>query len=101
MQFSFVLDRSRTDAIFLIRQLEEKYLANDKPMYFFVLFHYLLANMKISDRLMVSKRIGNGYTEKSWIAVGVHKGSVINLVLYPPSNSIEIQDGLPLGAPLF
>ena len=34
MQFSFVPGRGTTDAIFIIRQLQEKYIAADKPLYF-------------------------------------------------------------------
>ena len=34
MQFDFVRGRGTTDAIFIIRQLQEKYIAANKPLYF-------------------------------------------------------------------
>ena len=34
MQFGFVPGRGTTDAIFIIRQLQEKYIAANKPLYF-------------------------------------------------------------------
>ena len=34
MQFGFVPGRGTTDAIFIIRQLQEKYMAANKPLYF-------------------------------------------------------------------
>ena len=34
MQFGFVPIRGTTDAIFIVRQLQEKYIAAKKPLYF-------------------------------------------------------------------
>ena len=34
MQFGFVPGRGTTDAIFIIRQLQEKYITANKPFYF-------------------------------------------------------------------
>ena len=34
MQYGFVPGRGTTDAIFIVRQLQEKYLAAKKPLYF-------------------------------------------------------------------
>ena len=34
MQFGFVPGRGTTDTIFIIRQLQEKYIAANKPLYF-------------------------------------------------------------------
>ena len=34
MQFGFVPGRGTTDAIFIVRQLQEKYLARNKNLYF-------------------------------------------------------------------
>lgn len=33
IQFGFVSERSMTDATFLVRQLQEEYLAENKPLY--------------------------------------------------------------------
>ena len=33
MQFGFMAGRSTTDAIFIVRQLQEKYLAKNKELY--------------------------------------------------------------------
>ena len=32
MQFGFISGRSTTDAIFIVRQLQEKYMANNKEL---------------------------------------------------------------------
>ena len=34
MQFGFASGRSATDAVFIVRQLQEKYLAVKKPLFF-------------------------------------------------------------------
>ena len=34
MQFGFVFDKGTTDAIFIVRQLQEKYIATNIPLYF-------------------------------------------------------------------
>ena len=101
-QFGFVPGRGITDAIFVVRQLQEKYLAANKRLYMaFVdlekafdrvpwkviwwalrklgveewivrLVHGLYANARSHVH------IGEGYSEEFEVKVGVHQGSVLS-----------------------
>ena len=99
-QFGFIPGRGTTDAIFVVRQLQEKYLAANKRLYM-----ALVDLEKASDRVprkviwwalrklgvdewivrlvqgMYSNarghvRVGEGYSEEFEVKVGVHQGSV-------------------------
>ena len=98
-QFGFVPSRGTTDAIFVVRQLQEKYLAANKRLYMaFVDLEkaldrvprkviwwalrklgvdewivHLVQGMYSNARSRV--RVGEGYSEEFEVKVGVHQGS--------------------------
>ena len=105
-QFGFVPGRGTTDAIFVVRQLQEKYLAANKRLYMaFVDLEkafdrvprkviwwalrklgvdewivHLVQGMYSSARSRV--RVGEGYSEEFEVKVGVHQGSVLSPLLF-------------------
>ena len=105
-QFSFVPGRSTTDAIFVVRQLQEKYLAANKRLYMaFVDLEkafdrvprkvnwWVLRKLGVEEwtvRLVQGMyanvrsrvRFGEGYIEELEVKVGVHQGSVLSPLLF-------------------
>ena len=105
-QFGFVPGRGTTDAIFVVRQLQEKYLAANKRLYMaFVDLEKafdrvprkviwwglrklgveewivrLVQGMYANARSRV--RVGEGYSEEFEVKVGVHQGSVLSPLLF-------------------
>ena len=105
-QFGFVPGRGTTDAIFVVRQLQEKYLAANKRLYMaFVDLEkafdrvprkviwwalrklgvdewivHLVKGMYSNARSRV--RVGEGYSEEFEMKVGVHQGSVLSPLLF-------------------
>ena len=99
-QFGFVPGRGTTDAIFVVRQLQEKYLAANKRLYMaFVdqekafdrvsrkVIWWALRKLGVKEwivRLVQGMyasarshvRVGEGYSEEFEVKVGVHQGSV-------------------------
>ena len=102
-QFGFVPGRGTTDAIFVIRQLQDKYLAANKRLYMaFVdlekafdrvprkVIWWALRKLGVDEWIvrlvqgMYSNarsrvRVGDGYSEEFEVKVGVHQGSVPGL----------------------
>ena len=105
-QFGFVLGGGTTDAIFLVRQLQEKYLATNKRLHMaFVdlekafdrvprkVIWWALRNLGVDEWIwrlvqgMYSNarscvRVGEGYSEEFKRKVGVHQGSVLSPLLF-------------------
>ena len=95
-----------TDAIFIVRQLQEKHLAANKPLYMaFVdlekafdrvprdVIWWAMCKLGIDEwlvRLVQSMykdvrsrvRVGDGYSEEFGVGVGVHQGSVLSPLLF-------------------
>ena len=106
MQCGFMSGRGTTDAIFIVRQLQEKHLAANKPLYMaFVdlekafdrvpwdVIWWATRKLGIDEWLMhlvqsmykdvrSRVRVGNGYSEEFGVGVGLHKGSVLSPLLF-------------------
>ena len=106
MQCGFMSGRGTTDAIFIVRQLQEKHLAANKPLYMaFVdlekafdrvprdVIWWAMRKLGIDEwlvRLVQSMykdvrsrvRVGDGYSEEFGVGVGVHRGSVLSPLLF-------------------
>ena len=106
MQCGFMSGRGTTDAIFIVRQLQEKHLAANKPLYMaFVdlekaydlvprdVIWWAMRKLGIDEwlvRLVQSMykdvrsrvRVGNGYSEEFGVGVGVHQDSVLSPLLF-------------------
>ena len=98
--------RGTTDAIFIVRQLQEKHLAANKPLYMAFIdlekafdrvprdvIWWVMRKLGIDEwlvRLVQSMckdvrsrvRVGNGYSEEFGVGVGVHQGSVLSPLLF-------------------
>ena len=106
MQCGFMSGRGTTDAIFIVRQLQEKHLAANKPLYMaFVdlekafdrvprdVIWWAMRKLGIDEwlvRLAQSMykdvrsrvRVGDGYSEEFGVGVGIHQGSVLSPLLF-------------------
>ena len=106
MQFGFVPGRGTTDAIFIIHQLQEKYIAANKPLYFaFVdlekafdrvprkVLWWALRSLEVEEwALRVIQgmytdvksrvRVNGQYSKEFRVGVGVHQGSVLIPLLF-------------------
>ena len=103
MQFGFVPGRGTTDTIFIIRHLQEKYIAANKPLYFtFVDLGFRPSTQENS--LVGLEELGSGgvgctchpahvyrccrvcakgqYSKEFRVGVGAHRGSVLSPLLF-------------------
>ena len=121
MQCGFMSGRGTTDAIFIVRQLQEKHLAANKPLYMaFVdlekafdcvprdVIWWAMRKLGIDEwlvRLVQSMyqdvrsrvRVGDGYSEEFGVGVGVHQGSVLSplFIIVLEALSREFRTGCP------
>ena len=121
-QFGFFPGRGTTDTIFVVRQLQEKYLAANKRLYMaFVdlekafdreprkVIWWALRKLGVEEwivRLVQGMyanarsrvRVGEGYSEEFEVKVGVHQGSVLSWLLFIivlEALSQEFHSGVP------
>ena len=121
-QFGFVPGRGTTDAVFVVRQLQEKYLTANKRLYMaFVdlekafdrvprkVIWWALRKLGVEERIVQvvqgmyanarsRVRVVEGYSEEFEVKVGVHQGSVLSLLLFIivlEALSYEFRSGVP------
>ena len=122
LQFGFVPGRGTTDAIFIVRQMQEKFMAAKKPLYIaFVdlekafdrvprdVLWWALRSLGVEEwavRVVQSMysnarsrvRVNGQYSEEFDVKVGVHQGSVLSpllFILVLEALSREFRTGVP------
>ena len=106
MQCGFIFGRGTTDAIFIVRQLQEKHLAANKLLYMAFIdlekafdhvprdvIWWAMGKLGIDKWLVClvqsmykdvrsSVRVSDGYSEEFGVGAGVHQGSVLSPLLF-------------------
>ena len=126
-QFGFVPGRGTTDTIFVVRQLQEKYLAVNKRLYMaFVdleksfdrvplkVIWWALRKLGVEEWIVWSVQgmyanvpsrvhVGEGFSKEFEVKGGVHQGSILSpliFIIVLEAFSCEFQAGVPREDPL-
>ena len=121
-QFGFIPGRGTTDTIFVVRQLQEKYLAANKRLYMAFIdlekvfdrvpqkvIWWALRKLGVEEWIVWLVQgmyanvwscalVGEGYSEEFEVKVGVHQGSVLSPLLFIivlEALSWEFRSGVP------
>ena len=122
MQFGFMPGRGTTDAIFILRQLQEKHLAKRKDLYFLFIdlekafdrvprkvLWWALSKLGVEEWAFKvvqsmykfaksSVRVNGNFSSEFDVKVGVHQGSVLSPLLFicvMEALSLEFKSGCP------
>ena len=117
VQYGFVADKGTIDAIFILRQLQKKYLVNDTELYVMfvdlekvfdrvlrVLIEsslrrkgmvecYMKAVMKMYQEVLSQVKVEGEDSKEFAVSVGIHQGSILAPFIFAVVMDVETEKG--------